>query len=390
MKRDFVLVTGLMMLTGLPLGAQQRQINLTGAPAAALDEPFTSIAGAREVAPGKVVLADLSEQRLVLADLAGNAVRDIGSRGGGPGEWRFAMGVFAGPRGSAYVADPELRKMHVVDATGKIIRTVPFPGSDGGTSGTMMISIPRSTDAQGRFYATGRPFTPGESTQPDSVPIIRYDPTSSRTDTLAQIKNDTRVSQTGGGSGNMRVTARVGGGPYSPVTLWQPLPDGRLAIVHPEPYRVDIVGLDGRVQRGTPVPYTPIRVGKAERDAFRAASASAPRMAIRVGGGGATSFSSNAPGGDAPAIPDSDFPATMPPFTGNAMLVAPNGEIWVARSRAASDKTPTYDIWSATGQLVGRATLRANSTVVGFGQGAVYVARQDPEDDLRYLERYAL
>jgi hypothetical protein len=39
---------------------------------------------------------------------------------------------------------------------------------------------------------------------------------------------------------------------------------------------------------------------------------------------------------------------------------------------------------------VGKATLKPNSVVVGFGQGAVYVARQDPEDDLRYLEKYAL
>jgi hypothetical protein len=39
--------------------------------------------------------------------------------------------------------------------------------------------------------------------------------------------------------------------------------------------------------------------------------------------------------------------------------------------------------------LVGKATLKPHSTVVGFGSGVIYVARQDPEDDLRYLEMYA-
>jgi len=80
----------------------------------------------------------------------------------------------------------------------------------------------------------------------------------------------------------------------------------------------------------------------------------------------------------------------MPPFTErDAVQVTPEGEIWVLRTRAAADRTPTYDIFSNTGQLVGKATLKPNSMVVGFGTGVVYVARQDPEDDLRYLEKYA-
>ena len=71
------------------------------------------------------------------------------------------------------------------------------------------------------------------------------------------------------------------------------------------------------------------------------------------------------------------------------MQISPDGEIWVLRTRPASDKVPTYDIFNSTGQLTGKATLKPNSAVVGFGAGAVYVARQDPEDDLRYLEKYA-
>ncbi|HET9133275.1 MAG TPA: hypothetical protein VFN90_03145, partial [Gemmatimonadales bacterium] len=90
-------------------------------------------------------------------------------------------------------------------------------------------------------------------------------------------------------------------------------------------------------------------------------------------------------------IADSEFPETMPPFTGrNAVRISPSGEIWVERTRSYKDTTPTYDIFSTAGRPVGRATLRPNSSVVGFGAGSVYVSRQDPEDDLRYLERYNL
>ena len=71
------------------------------------------------------------------------------------------------------------------------------------------------------------------------------------------------------------------------------------------------------------------------------------------------------------------------------MQVSPEGEIWVLRTRPASDKAPKYDIFNSAGQLIGKATLKPNSSVVGFGSGVVYVARQDPEDDLRYLEVYS-
>lgn len=384
-----MMIAALGLLAVGPLSAQQRNINLTGSPVAELDEPFTTISGLREVGPGKLVIADMSEQRLVMADLARNTVSDIGRRGSGPGEWRFAMAVHQGPSGSVYVADPELRKMHVVDATGKVVRTVPFGGGDGNGPGTF-INVPRATDAQGRFYFTGSPFTPGEREQPDSVPILRYDPATSRTDTVTRIPNEVKVTQSGSTSGNMRVMARVGGGPYSATTQWLPLPDGRVALVNPSPYRVDVIDRTGKLQTGTAVPYTPIRVGKAERDAYRKAAASSPGMSVRVTNGGAASFSSGPPPADRPPIPDSEFPETMPPFVANAGQVAPNGDIWVLRSRPASDPNPSYDIWSASGRLVGKATLRPRSVVVGFGAGAVYVSRQDPEDDLRYIEKYAL
>src|SRR5690606_33822653 len=125
----------------LPLAAQQRTVNLTGRPAAALDEGITSIVGMHEVAPGKVVLSDLQEQRLLFADLTTGSLRDIGTQGAGPGEWQIAMTVTPGPGNVAYVPDPSLRKIHVIDATGKIVRTEAFPGAEGNTGGATMFSI---------------------------------------------------------------------------------------------------------------------------------------------------------------------------------------------------------------------------------------------------------
>jgi hypothetical protein len=93
--------------------AQGRTISLTGAPLATLDESFSAINGFQEIAPDKVVIADVNEKKLVLGDLKTNSVRNIGRQGGGPGEWQMALNVLPAPGGTVYVSDPSLRRLHV-------------------------------------------------------------------------------------------------------------------------------------------------------------------------------------------------------------------------------------------------------------------------------------
>jgi hypothetical protein len=85
-----------------------------------------------------------------------------------------------------------------------------------------------------------------------------------------------------------------------------------------------------------------------------------------------------------------DWPATMPPFAGRFgdARVAPNGTLWVPRSRGVDDP-PTYDIFDATGKLTSRIAMPKGTRLVGFGAGTVYAYRMD-EDDLVYLQRYRL
>ena len=94
-----MILTGAALVAALPVAlvAQQKTVALTGAPVAALDEPFTTISGVREVAPGKVVVADPRDGRLLMADLGANSFRDIGRKGGGPGEWQMPLSVLPGP-----------------------------------------------------------------------------------------------------------------------------------------------------------------------------------------------------------------------------------------------------------------------------------------------------
>lgn len=360
-----------------PLAAQSRAVNLTGHPIATLDEPFTAISGLVEMPDTRVVVLDAPERRLLMVTFSSGTTIPIGRQGRGPGEWQLPLALFRGKGSQAILGDPGLSKLHLIHPDGRIVGAILPPADDPLVKAGMTLS--RGADTLGRLFFQAIPAF-NEDGMPDSAEIVRFDPASKQSQVMGNIP-----VRTNGRTGATRVRTP----PMAATDAWAALPDGRVAIVRARPYRVDIASGPNRVHHGAIVRYTPIRIDKAERDAYRSRLASAPPpMRLEIGGpGGARASAARR---DTPTIPDEDFPADMPPFlTRNDVRVTPEGEIWVLRSRAHNDPTPTYDIFSSTGQLVAKATLKPNSMVVGFGTGVVYVARQDPSDDLRYLEKYA-
>ena len=89
---------------------------------------------------------------------------------------------------------------------------------------------------------------------------------------------------------------------------------------------------------------------------------------------------------DAPTA--TNFPATKPPFEAADIWVDARERLWVRRHGAANQPM-LYDVFNERGSLVGSVRFPAGRRVAGMGNGVVYVARAD-EDDLMYLERYAL
>ncbi len=382
------ILAGLLVAATAPASAQMRTINLTGAPVKAITEPFTTIAGVRELPGNKAVVADGGEKKLVMVNFATGTAGAIGRNGTGPGEYQMPTSVFAAPGTDTWIGDPAAGKVHVVKADGKVADGILPPEGEGG----MSLLVPRAVDATGRLYYQSFPRTePGEIPNADSMAILRWDRAAKRIDTLGKVPSGMSVNTSGSSGNNMRVM--ISSKPLAAVPVWTALPDGRIVIVQPSPYRVDILSASGTITKGAAQAYTPIKVTAAERNAYRESLKSGIGYSVNrtVGGpGGGTTVSSAAPSVASRQVPDEDFPAVMPPFSGtNSVRISPEGEIWVLRTRQASDKTPTYDIFNSAGQLTGKATLKPNSTVVGFGAGVVYVARQDPEDDLRYLEKYA-
>jgi hypothetical protein len=387
----------LTVLSCAALGAAAQQKATLSKPTVEYAESFTNITAIRELPSGKVLVADRVDKTVQLVDLIAGTGSKVGREGNGPGEYALPMALLPLPDGSTLIQDPLNRRFLAVSADGKLGAFVdmPRPPSSTGNGGPVMMIggfDARGTDSQGRIYFQAAPFGPGGTTL-DSVAILRWDRSKSNMDTVGFVKLPPGSASASSSGGNMRVM--IGGGKrFTPTETWGVAADGRVARVLPEPYRVVWMSGPSQMAPGPIVPYTPMKVTEADKQEFIEAQKRNRPMMITMGGPGPGPRPGGGGGGNTNFQPPApEFMDTKPPFVagpngGGAVVVTPEGEVWVLRTRPAGDKIPTYDIFDPSGTLIKKVSLNPNSRVAGFGKGTVYVVRTD-EDDLQYLQRYA-
>jgi hypothetical protein len=382
---------GLTLATSAPA---QQKLTLSQ-PSAEYAEPFTNLRAIRELPDGRVLTADVTDKVVKIVDLRTGGAVAVGREGQGPEEYLLPMNLFGTSEGGALLQDMGNRRFLPIGVDGKIGKSVsppnpppPANSSNGDRPRMMMMAgglfDARAADGQGNLYFQGMALSV-EGEGADSVPIMRWHPAKTTVDTVAwlAITADMRP-RVQRDAGRTTVTVRMGGGSaWAKQTQWIAAPDGRIAILTPEPYQ--LTWLKGSTRSAGPViPFAPVKVTDAEKKDYVARMARTRPTVMTFGGG----RGGPPPRIDPPRLDEIDFPETMPAFSGrDAVLITPEGEVWVSRLRAASDKTPRYDVFDQKGQRIGEVTLRPESRVVGFGRGTVYVVRSD-EDDLQYLERY--
>ncbi len=413
------LASGLLW-SAQPTQAQQVPTRTYSKPTAELVEPYSAVRGVRELSDGRVIVSDTRDKVVQLADFKTGRANTLGREGSGPNEYQMPMSAFALPGDSTMIADALNSRFLLLGPGGKlagtwspaaagsgdeprtVTRAAPAPErgrAGGGASfvigggGPMAMLNTRATDAQGRIYMVGSPLVVGPDgpKQADSVPIMRVVRKTMATDTVAWLQLPKNAASVTGSAGNVNI--RMGGGPYAAEDGWTVLADGRVVVVRHADYRVEVHPASGRgaPMRGAAVRTPTLRVGDAEKEAWRESRRTGGGVAIamtRTDGPGGGTTTRSAPANMQMQEP-SEWPAVLPAFQGNQVYALPNGQIWVGRYRAASDKTPRYDVFDATGKHTGQVVFPARTNVVGFGKGVVYIVRID-EDDLQYLQRYAL
>lgn len=359
--------------------AQDRRLER---PDARYAEPFSMIAGIRELPDGKVLVSDPIEELFVRIDLATGQATQLGRVGQGPGEYKTPDRIFAQPDGSTLLTDLGNGRISVFGADGRYRESFPIVqgnnagGGPGG--GRPMFILASQGDGQGRLYFQ----QPGGGA--DSSAVLRYDRRAGKIDTVAFIKVAPPIQQTSGSENNreVRMTPPI----YPRQDAWAVAADGRLAIVRAANYSVEWVTPAGRV-RGAPVAFraVPIRDGEKQEWIDRLGSGIGVSMENR-NGQVTTSFSRGRPGQGRPDASSMTWPEAKPPFSPTGAMVTPEGELWVERSVAAGSPRE-YDTFNAQGAHTGKVTVPVRSQVIGFGRGTVYLVRLDA-DELQYLERY--
>lgn len=400
-----------LALCAAPLMAQQAPRTLP-APQAEFEEPFSMVAGLRELRDGRVIVADPRDKVVSVVDFRSGSSTGIGREGSGPQEFGMPMRLYTAPADTTLLFDPLNSRFLIIGPDAKPINTFrledgappPRPPAGGQgqgrpQGGIQMVGMgfnARAADGRGRLYGEGSAVTPGPNgpVVADSVPLLRLDRATRRMDTLTYIVLPKANTQVSGGQGNMRVM--IGGAnPLAPRDEWAVFPDGRVAVARARTYQIDFIMPDGTKRSGPRIAYTPIRMNAAEirhEEGLRNAARATQMMMMVENRNGQMSRSAQiGPGANAPPLtPLTDWPEVKPPFRSGLATVwaRPNGELWVRRTENAQARGTLFDVINAQGTVAFQVRLEDEVNLVGFGNNTIYTTRKD-EDDLVYLRRHA-
>jgi hypothetical protein len=229
-------------------------------------EVFATIAGVGFDDAGNLYVLDRDNGRIVVFDASGEYIRTIGSKGQGPGEFTFPIGLAVFADGGLAVMDlgnsaislfgPDGEYTDIVSPERGLIQPRP--------SMTMLPSANRSILVPGA-QITATPNAPPQVS--DSLPIVRV-----------TLDGNTRVVHR---TYNKGPTLTVSGGPnaqevrlssppvFTPQVTWTGLPDGGVAVSPGLNYEVRVVASSGSVSSVLTRPIQPRTVSERDRDAAR-------------------------------------------------------------------------------------------------------------------------
>jgi hypothetical protein len=356
-------------------------------PEAKFPAAFSSIVGMRELSDGTVFVSDRLGQALMIVDMVSGTADTIGRVGGGPGEYSVPGQLFPWHGDSTLLVDMGNTRFTPVGSDGGFGISVPLMTRDGEA---MSLVIPEATDRHGNVYYQARSVNvgaPRTNDTPDSVSIVRWNPETGRTDTVAALRQPERRIERSGGNVMMIPL------PFAPSDDWAVSWDGDVGVARGVGFRIEWATNAGQHLAGPDIAYVPVAITHDDRDAWIEARANPPGggmfITIEAGGSGGNVRAAPMPRGArmaGPQVSEEDWPEVKPPFPPSAVAATPEGELWVQRHVTYGARSE-YDVFDAKGERIRTVVLPDDGRLVGFGDGVVYVARTD-DDDLQWLERY--
>ena len=371
MTRELIVLALVVVAAG---STQQPAARTLTTPEARLSQPMVQIlSGVRELSDGSVMLIDNRERRVYHVDRTLSRAVAVGRFGSGPGEYTQPVAVLPLPGDTTLIRDGgNGSRLLVVTPSGTPERFLSATGLTAPPDPRSSPSSITALDARGNYFSTTRPsiVSPGTRDSGDTLAIVRWSRSDPAIQLIAFLPTEPRYSSPMSVNG-MRAYLALDV-PFRSRPQWAVSSDGRVAIAHHTPYRIEIFDTAGR-RTVNSSPSTPrIRVTEAHRKQWLA-------------GYNARAEEDRRTGGEYPPV--GDWPEFLPAFLLDAIRFDPAGRLWIHRTGSA-DATPRYDVIDGNGRIAFVVALPAWSRVVGFGaNGAVYLARAD-DAGFEYLERY--
>jgi hypothetical protein len=354
----------------------EAQVVRLATPNATLAEEFSAIRGARELADGRLLVSDYLDQRVVLVDLGRGSVVVRVSKGGGPNEARLPTRLIPVPGDSTILVDLGNNRLLLLDGQGRAVRTIAAEHS-----GLMGL---RSIDASGAMYYAIPGWAEAKGALPnDSVRVVRWNPRSGTEETLGVVQGERMRSDIRQPALKPRIPI-VG---YAAQDGWV-VADGVLRIVRAAGYRVESRAPGTAVVIGPSYAYATRPVSAADRLAFiRAFNASSPMSGKGEGGGMGFSPTLSEPE-IAELARGTQYAERHPLFEAGRVLAAPGGRLWVGHP-SEEGRPVLYDVFDDAGRRVLTVELLPGRRVIALGRQHVYVAAES-ESGIQQLERYAM
>ena len=367
-----MLTTAFLLAIAIPVQDRVPEITL-GARTGSITEPFSDALTMAEMGDGRVIVADRVESAFLLADFRSGTRRTIGRNGSGPNEYLFPYGPIQWLGDTLLGGDTRNQRLIKIMPDGSINGTIPLAALRSG--GMSSWSAPRVADASGLLYWDAAILERQPAIKRSMrAQLIRWRP-GSEPEVALEFADHAEFEH--------RFRYR----PMPQTDAWVVAADGRIGILSAAEYRLRWYKDGAVVETGPAVPHTPVRLTRAERDAFRARKALEPANGASFNGAPGATRRTQDPAAVLRAWPDSIFPDVMPPFEVNGALIAANGDIWVRRTGPASAPAARVDLLDSHGKLRAQLRLPPRARLFGLGRRHVYLLSID-DDGLQTLERY--
>ena len=330
---------------------------------------FGQLSNVIELDSGRVVFADTRDKLFLAAAFSSGKLDTLGKRvetlraDGAPGEYKFPGWVARLAGDTVALVDFSTLRTTLWNEQGQPLRVLPIAQ----VAGTAPVLV---YDTMGHGYKIDYKamleLEPGQTTRPDSVPVLRIELRGGKVDTVA------RLSAPEFGEAVFGEQKQPAAKVFAPNDFFGVLANGTAWVARGRHNRVDWRAPDGSWRRGTSRKYTGQPVTQADKD----------RVLAQVREQGKQYGMPQ----DLPI--QYPFAEAKPPF--DFALGRPNGEVWLQRPRSQDDAALVYDVYNGQGAWQREVSFPAGASLAGFGEsGAIYASIKN-QDGTKTVGRYRL